>query len=101
MPTEPTGPLADITVPPGNQVTVKANDGVVRVLVMKNDGSGMVGYKDLPAGAKVQDAVGDTRNAEIRVNGQPAAPTAPLKDGDKVSVTPKNIEGAHGRRFWF
>ena len=94
MPTENNGPLADITVPPGNTVTVKANEGVVRVLVMKNDGSGMVGYKDLPLGAKVQDATGEIRNAEVRVNGQPAMPGTMLKDGDKVSVTPKNIEGA-------
>lgn len=88
-------PLADITVPENNQIQVRANaGGSVRVLVMKNDDSGAVNYREVPAGSTVRDVLGDDQTQRVRVNGQPATPDQPVQNGDKLVATPNNINGA-------
>jgi len=72
----------------------------MKVLLINNDGGGFADHVELPEGTTVIELFRKTvkrRGPEdylIRVNRQPAARDEPLKDGDRVSVTPLKIEGA-------
>ena len=72
----------------------------MQVLVINNDGGGFADRVEVPEGTTVIELFRRTvkhRGPEdylIRVNRQPAARDEPLREGDRVSVTPLKIEGA-------
>ncbi len=90
--TNPNNPTTTVRVQQGSDVHVEGS-GPIRVLVVNNDGNGDFGYKDLPSGSKVSDVLPGCVN-KILVNGKPATADQVLQNGDKVSETPPNIEGA-------
>jgi hypothetical protein len=73
----------------------------MKVLVINNDGGGFADYQDLPDGTTVeqlfaqQTKQGKPSDYLIRVNRQPCAHDQVLQEGDRVSITPTKIEGAH------
>lgn len=82
-----------IRVQEGSDVTVDGA-GTIRVLVVRNDGSGSAGYQNVPVGAPVQAVVQSQPGQTVRVNGQPTTPGQTLQNNDKVSVTPSRVAGA-------
>ncbi len=86
-------PPTTVRVQEGSDVTVDGV-GTIRVLVVRNDGSGQAAYENVPAGSPVQAVVRSQPGQAVRVNGQPAAPGQTLREGDKVSVTPERVSGA-------
>ena len=72
----------------------------MRVLCINNDGGGFADYVEVPNGTTVrhlfQQTVNSTKaeNYLIRVNRQPVAAEQVLQEGDRISFTPVNIEGA-------
>lgn len=90
--TTPINPTT-VRVREGSDVDIEGV-GSIRVLVVKNDGSGAAAYQNVPAGTQLQAVVQSQAGQAVRVNGQPADPARPLQDGDKVSVTPNRVAGA-------
>ena len=72
----------------------------MRILVINNDGGGFADYIDVELGLSVaelfsrQVAYGRPGDYLIRVNRQPTPQDQILQEGDRVSFTPTNIEGA-------
>jgi hypothetical protein len=73
----------------------------VKVLVINNDGAGFADRVELPHGTTVEELfrrqVGMQAKADsylIRVNRQSASRDQVLVDGDRMSITPRKIEGA-------
>jgi len=77
---------------------------MIRILVINNDGGGFADYLEVEEGTTVQQLfekqIPSARPQDylIRVNRQPAAADQVLCEGDRVSFTPRKIEGAapHG-----
>ena len=73
----------------------------MKVLFINNDGGGFADHIDVPEGTTVrqhfqqQIGSGKPENYLIRVNRQPVASDQVLREGDRVSITPTKIEGAH------
>ena len=72
----------------------------MRILFINNDGGGFADHLEIDAGTTVmqlfqQKIKGRPQDYLIRVNRQPAAADAVLQDGDRVTITPVKIEGAH------
>ncbi len=73
----------------------------MKVLVINNDGGGFADYLDLSHGTTVRELferqVGSSNSRDylIRVNRQHAASGQILCEGDRVSITPTKIHGAH------
>jgi hypothetical protein len=72
----------------------------MKILYMNNDGAGFADWIDVDESTNVgtlflqkcaQSAVGDYL---VKVNSQIAPLTQVLHEGDKVSFTPKKVEGA-------
>ena len=72
----------------------------MKILFINNDGGGFADFIELPHGTSVQELFeqkmqgAKAANYLIRVNRQPAAKDQVLVKGDRVSMTPTNIEGA-------
>jgi sulfur carrier protein ThiS len=73
----------------------------VKILFINNDGSGFADYVEVEPGTTVQTLFAQRlpdRRAEdylIRVNRQPVARDQELQEGDRASITPTKIQGAH------
>lgn len=76
----------------------------MKLLVINNDGAGFADYLEVQEGttveqlfrAQVKDPSPD--RYLIRVNRLPASADQPLREGDRVSFTPRKIEGASAER---
>ncbi len=72
----------------------------MKVLVINNDGAGYADYVEAPDGMTVSQLFArqlpgsDPRGYLIRVNRLPVPADQPLREGDRVSLTPTKIEGA-------
>jgi hypothetical protein len=75
-------------------------NGDIRVTYINNDGTGFADVLALPAGITIGQLFSrqlpNRRPADylIRVNGEPALASQVLNTGDKVTMTPKKIDGA-------
>lgn len=73
----------------------------MRVLFINNNGGGFSDYIELPEGMTVQELFkqkvphGSSADYLIRVNRQSVAARQVLLEGDRISITPTKIEGAH------
>jgi hypothetical protein len=73
----------------------------MRILYINNDGAGFADYVEAQANTTIDEFVTQRlpgRSAGdllIRVNRQPVARDYVLQEGDRVSLTPTKIEGAH------
>ena len=73
---------------------------MVEVKYLNNDGAGFAGKKNVADGTSLgrffseQTDGGAPENYTIRVNSEPCEETYELQEGDRVTVTPKNISGA-------
>jgi hypothetical protein len=73
----------------------------VKILFVNNDGGGFADYIEIPHGTNVQELfdrqlrLAEAEDYLVRVNRQPAARDQVLVEGDRVSMTPTKIEGAH------
>lgn len=74
----------------------------MKVFVINNDGAGFADRIELPHGTTVEELfrrqVGLQAKPDsylIRVNRQAAPSDQVLVDGDRMSITPTKIEGAH------
>lgn len=73
----------------------------MKVLYLNNDGSGFADYVDVDENTTVEkffhQKLPDCSSADylIRVNRQPVSKDHPLQEGDRISVTPVKIDGAH------
>jgi len=73
---------------------------VAKILYLNNDGGGFADYVEIAEGTTVQVffaervSHGKPEDYLIRVNRQPASAEQVLQDGDRVSFTPRKIEGA-------
>ncbi|MCA9124971.1 MAG: molybdopterin converting factor [Planctomycetales bacterium] len=73
----------------------------MRILVINNDGGGFADYVNVDEGTTVtqlferQVGSGKASNYLIRVNRQPCPADQVLQEGDRISITPTKIEGAH------
>lgn len=71
-----------------------------KILYINNDGGGFADYVEIPEGTTVQQFFaervphGKPQDYLIRVNRQPAAADQVLQEGDRVSLTATEIEGA-------
>lgn len=72
----------------------------MKCLFINNDGAGFADHIDVPEATTVDQLFGqklpgrDPADFLIRVNRLPAAADQPLREGDRVSITPTKIEGA-------
>jgi hypothetical protein len=72
----------------------------MQILVINNDGSGFADYLEVESGTTVQKlfekqvANPKPENYLIRVNRLPTSRDQILNEGDRVSFTPRKIEGA-------
>jgi hypothetical protein len=72
----------------------------MKILFINNDGGGFADHIEIAEETTVQKLFsqrienGNPANYLIRVNRQPAAADQPLREGDRVSITPTKIEGA-------
>lgn len=72
----------------------------MKILLVKNDGAGFADYKDFEKGTTVNKLfaleMGDQSisNFMVRVNREEVAGTYVLEEGDRITITPTNIEGA-------
>jgi hypothetical protein len=73
----------------------------MRVVLLNNEGQGFAGNKDIQTGTTIaqffRDAIGGgaiSENYTIRVNREGCTPEQVLQEGDRVSITPRKIEGA-------
>ena len=73
----------------------------MKVLAINNDGGGFADYVDVADGTTVaqlfEQQIGSAKpeNYLIRVNRQPCSADQVLQAGDRISITPTKIEGAH------
>jgi len=73
----------------------------MKILVINNDGGGFADYVEVEDGTTVAQIVSKQIGAApashylIRVNRQPCAADQVLQAGDRISITPTKIEGAH------
>jgi sulfur carrier protein ThiS len=72
----------------------------MRILLVNNEGAGFADYKEVADGLTVSELfcqeMGD-RSPDgflVRVNREQVAATYVLEEGDRVTITPTNIEGA-------
>ena len=82
-----------IRIPTGSTVQVENHNGdnPIRVLVVNNN-TGDASNRMVQPGASVADVVGG-QPGHISRNGSPAQMSDELEDGDKLSVTPENVDG--------
>lgn len=72
----------------------------MKILFLNNDGSGYADYVEINPGTTVdkfftQRLPGrEASDYLIRVNRQPVAKDYILQEGDRISITPRKIEGA-------
>jgi hypothetical protein len=72
----------------------------MKVFVVNNQGGGFADMIELPEGTTVQTLFrqmvphGKPEDYLIRLNRGPVAADYVLQDGDRVSITPRKIEGA-------
>lgn len=72
----------------------------MRILFLNHDGGGFADHIDVEEGTHVEALFhARVKNARpedflIRVNRQPCAAGQQLQEGDRVSITPRKIEGA-------
>ena len=73
----------------------------MKILVINNDGGGFADYVDVAEGTTVtqlfERQIGSAKPSHylIRVNRQPCCSDQVLQEGDRISITPTKIEGAH------
>ena len=73
----------------------------MKVLAINNHGGGFAGYVDVADGTTVaqlfEQQIGSAKpeNYLIRVNRQPCSEDQVLQEGDRISITPTKIDGAH------
>jgi sulfur carrier protein ThiS len=73
----------------------------MKVLVINNDGGGFADYVDVAESTTVaelfEQQIGSAKpeNYLIRVNRQPCSKGQMLQEGDRISITPTKIDGAH------
>jgi hypothetical protein len=73
----------------------------MRVLFINNDGAGFADHVEVPGGTTVREMFqrevrsGKPEDFLIRVNRQAVASDQVLQEGDRLSITPVKIEGAH------
>ena len=73
----------------------------MKILVINNDGGGFADYVDVADGTTVaqlferQISSAQSSDYLIRVNRQPCPEDQLLQEGDRISITPTKIEGAH------
>ncbi len=73
----------------------------MQILVINNDGGGFADYTEVAEGTTVtqlfqrQTGSADPSSYLIRVNRQPCSADQVLQEGDRISITPTKIEGAH------
>jgi sulfur carrier protein ThiS len=74
---------------------------MARILFINNDGAGFAQHQEIDEGTTVErlfaQHLPDRSEGDylIRVNRQPVARDYVLQDGDRVTMTPLKIEGAH------
>ena len=70
----------------------------MKILLVNNANDGFADYKNVTDGITLSELleveVGDTSNVMARVNREEVPGDHPLKEGDRVVITPTNIEGA-------
>ena len=72
----------------------------MKILVLNHDGGGFADYIEIEEGTTVatlfETRMKDAKPEDylIRVNRQPCSSGQQLQDGDRVSITPRKIEGA-------
>ena len=72
----------------------------MKILFLNHDGGGFADHIEIEQGTTVEALFAaqmkgaDTRDFLIRVNRQPVAAGQILQEGDRVSLTPRKIEGA-------
>ena len=75
----------------------------MQILFINNNGAGFADYLDVADDTTVGQFFADkmpheaSSNYLIRINRQPVANDYVLKPGDRVTLTPTKIEGAHKR----
>lgn len=75
-------------------------NSTIKVLFLNNSGGGFARYVDVPAGTTVggfflQELPNQNPGAfTIKLNRELVAADVVLKEGDKLSVVPKKVEGA-------
>ena len=73
----------------------------MKILVINNDGGGFADYVEVAEGTTVtqvfEGQIGSANPSHylIRVNRQPCPADQVLQEGDRISITPTKIEGAH------
>jgi hypothetical protein len=73
----------------------------MRVLYLNNSGGGFADHIDVDKGSTVEKFFSQKMSGAseadylIRVNRQPVARNQVLQEGDRVSITPRKIEGAN------
>ena len=72
----------------------------MKILFLNHDGSGFAAHIEIEAGTTVEklfeSQMKDAKPTDylIRVNRQPCSAGQRLQEGDRVSITPRKIEGA-------
>jgi hypothetical protein len=72
----------------------------MKILFLNHDGGGFADHIDIDDGMTVEalfaSRMKDAKSEDflIRVNRQPCTAGQPLQEGDRVSITPRKIEGA-------
>lgn len=84
-----------------DQSTADAPQETIRVLLINNEGGGFADYINVPKGttaeglfAKQIGEGADPDNYMIRINREFCSSSQTLNEGDRISMTPKKIEGA-------
>lgn len=72
---------------------------IMRITLINNDGAGFAGRVELTPGTTVGELFalrvdGPADGYRIRVNREPCTADQRLNEGDRVSITPRKIEGA-------
>jgi len=73
----------------------------LKILLINNNGAGFADFVEITDGTTVQKLFaeriphGRVQDFLIRVNRQPVPADQVLLEGDRVSITPTKIEGAH------
>lgn len=71
----------------------------MKILLVNNQGAGFADFKDVDDGITVgqlfaMEVGGNSESFLIRVNREQVSSDTALKEGDRVTITPTNIEGA-------
>lgn len=71
----------------------------MKILLVNNEGAGFADHKEIADDLTVnqlfaQEVGGNPDSFLIRVNREQVSGETVLKDGDRVTITPTNIEGA-------